>query len=328
MKKKYLALLLAAALGTTMLTGCGRKPEPTTDEAILLLMEREILRRDHGLPPEYIQYHAEHGIPVEEEETAGLRTILKEVGRYLPDDVNDYISQADQLMQDVGDVASQAQSMLDQLDSGAGKDLVDQFTSGAGKDLVDQFTSGEGREILDDLTSGEAGDLIDELTSGEGRDFIDGLTGGESDQGGSDTMDGAVYAYAAGIYHKNIEEWRGTLPAEALAQHPDYAEKSADIFAEINPEEKLPGGLESLTYEVERDITDAFLEGGEEATSLKNIYASYGVKNIDGVWAVRMNFESGEDDTLIVRSDGRYYATYAMAFLRDLYGEDYDGCMY
>ena len=183
MQKKYLAVLLAAAMGATVLTGCGRKPEPTTDEAMLLLMEREILRRDKELPPEFIQYHIEHGLPVEKEETDGVRTILKEVGRYLPDEVNDYLSQADKIVQDVGDVTSQAQGLLDQLDSGAGKDLVDQFTSGSGKDLVDQFTSGDGREIIDQITSGEGREIIDQITSGAGGEIIDGLLGGNTPTG-------------------------------------------------------------------------------------------------------------------------------------------------
>ena len=157
MNKKTLAVLLTAALGMTMLTGCGREPEPLTDETTLLLMEREILRRDHELPPQYIQYHLEHGgLPVEEEESPSVRAVLREVERYLPNDLSGYISQADQIVQNVGDVASQMEGMMSQMDeltSGAGKDLIDGFISEAQRQLAEDETGDEctGENLCEDL---------------------------------------------------------------------------------------------------------------------------------------------------------------------------------
>ena len=152
-----IAVLLTAVLGMTILTGCGREPEPLTDETTLLLMEREILRRDHELPPNYIQYHLEHGgLPVEEEESPTVRAVLQEVERYLPKDFSDYFSQADKIVQDVGDAMSQAQgvmSQVDELTSGAGKELIDGIISEAQRQLAEDETgnSGAGENLCEDL---------------------------------------------------------------------------------------------------------------------------------------------------------------------------------
>ena len=220
MRRKYMALLLAAVLSATALTGCGREPEPTTDEAVLYLMEREILRRDRELPPAYIQYHAEHGIPVEAEETAGVRTILKEIGRYLPEGLNEYISQADQIVKDVGDVVSQAQGVLDQVDSsltsGAGKDMIDSLTSGSGRELLEQYTSDGGKE----LTSGEGREILDELTSGAAGELIDGILEQSDDSAmqACASLDEAVAVYYGAMYEKNLRSWRCILPEAFTAQ--------------------------------------------------------------------------------------------------------------
>ena len=337
MQKKYAALLLAAVLGASMLTGCGRKPEPTTDEAILFLMEREILRRDRELPPEYIQYHIEHGLPVEEEESSGVRTILKEIGRYLPDEVNDYISQADQIMQGVGDAASQAQDVLDQLDgltSGSGKDLLDTLTSGNGREIVDELNSGEGREILDQLTSGEGREIIDELTSGAGGELIDSFLSeaerlGLADdvaQNGCTSMDDAVKAYYGSMYEKDLSLWRCILPDDFAAQHPNYTEPFAEKVGRLDPETCLPGGMESLTYTIEEDLTEEYATGGEDWDTLRELYAAYGVTEIDGVWKITTNWDAsgGSVDTeLIVRSGDRYYVPYPLEKLDAYYNEQW-----
>ncbi|MCR4644212.1 MAG: hypothetical protein K5695_02230 [Oscillospiraceae bacterium] len=308
MNKKTLAALLTAVLGMTMLTGCGAEPEPLTDETTLLLMEREILRRDHELPPQYIQYHLEHGgLPVEEEESPSVRAVLREVERYLPSGFGDYFSQADQIVQDVGDVMSQAQDVMSR---------ADELTSGAGRDIVDGLISEAGQR-LSSAVDEYAGSYADPISEGDASAQEDGCY----------SMDDAVKSYIAAYYEQDLSNWSSILPDAFKAQNPDFGSAITTEFA-ASAEEVLPGGMESLSYYVEKDLTAQYAGEAEEGTALRDVYARYGVTDIDGVWLVATNRANGENRTMIVKSGDRYYAARALGIMLEMYGTGAEACYY
>lgn len=154
MNGKKIAVVLAAALAMTALTGCSEAaPDSLRDEAILLLMEREMIRRDGRLPDVFVAYHAEQAAEALEELAPEYSGIVKEIGKYIPE-VEDYLSQADDLAHDFGDVLSQAQDVLSQ---------VDELTSGAGRDFIKDLLS-EAEQIQDEDFEEEADSACDEAS--------------------------------------------------------------------------------------------------------------------------------------------------------------------
>ena len=153
----------------------------------------------------------------------------------------------------------------------------------------------------------------------------DGSGGGS--KGGASSVDEAARCHFLGLYEKDWSQWEKILPKKFIETHEEVKAKFLEKLGSVNVSEALPGGKDSLYYE-KTDYTDSFLEGSDVSNvqNLKDVFAKYGVEDIEEVWEVESNFQTFDNETLIIKSNGKYYSTYAYGICLELYGEETEGC--